>query len=209
VLFAPGILIFIQNIKGFILRIPKEEFDSKLEKHRLWLNNEKGGVLAEFNGVDFSGFNFEGADLTKVRFVKCDFSRANFNRVTLSKVHLTHSRFWSTTFKGANLIGTVLYQSDFRGADFRGALFHQVDLRKSLWADVVDPPFPIYNFSLGRHLAVATPEYLAIGCVRYTWGAWLKSFKKIGRENDYSEEEIERYGKVIRLYAKLLDKDKE
>lgn len=186
------------------MKISKDEFNSKLEKHRLWLNNETGGVLASFYRVDFTGFDFTGMDLTGAVFIGCIFDGAIFEGTKLNRAELFGSRFYGTTFRGADLIETRLGNSDFREVNLDGTILYNVDLRKSTWSNLKDPPFPIYNFSLGKHLAVATPEYLVIGCVQYKWGVWLKSFKKIGRFYRYSEEEIERYGKVIKLYAELL-----
>ena len=186
------------------MKISVEKFNSKLEKHQLWLNNEAGGVLAVFRAIDFSRFDFSGADLTRAVFIECKFDMAVFDKANLSMTQLTYSSFRGTTFRSANLVETKLNHSNFREVNLWFAIVHNVDMRGSTWSEPKDTPFAIYNFSLGKHLAVATPEYLAIGCMQYKWGVWLKGFRRIGRFYHYSEEEIERYGKVIKLYAEIL-----
>ena len=163
----------------------------------------------EFNNVDFSRFDFTGMDLRFAKFYYCLFHGTTFTQANLAESKLINSSFRQVSFKNANLTRSILRKSAFLNIDLGGARLDRSDLRESTWADIVDPPFPIYNFSLGKHLAVATPEYLAIGCEQESWYTWLRRFGDIGREHEYTDEEIERYGKVIKLYAKLLGKDKE
>jgi len=43
--------------------ITKEELNNILKLHKKWLNDEEGGIRADFRGVDFSGVDLRGANL--------------------------------------------------------------------------------------------------------------------------------------------------
>ena len=84
-----------------------------LEKHKMWLNDEDGGEMADLSWANLSGANLSGADLRWA-----DLRGANLSGADLS---------W------ANLSGTDLSGDDLRGADLRGANLSGADLR---WDDL-------------------------------------------------------------------------
>ena len=47
-----------------------------LEKHRLWLNNEDGGKMADLSGANLRGANLSGADLSGANLRGADLSGA-------------------------------------------------------------------------------------------------------------------------------------
>ena len=46
-------------------------------------------------------------------------------------------------------------------------------------------------------------DAIQIGCKKYTISEWQKHFRKIGKAEGYSEEQIDEYGSYIDLIAKL------
>jgi hypothetical protein len=46
-------------------------------------------------------------------------------------------------------------------------------------------------------------DTITIGCHTHTIKEWIKDYKKIGKKNNYTDEEIEEYGKYIRLICFL------
>ena len=50
---------------------------------------------------------------------------------------------------------------------------------------------------------ICAKEVLKIGCKEFKIGIWLKKFKEIGKEQGYSEDEINEYGIYIKLANKL------
>ena len=70
-----------------------------LEKHKMWLNDEDGGEMADLSGIDLCWANLSGTDLI------------------------------GANLSGANLSGSDLRRSDLRGADLREANLSGTDLR--------------------------------------------------------------------------------
>jgi uncharacterized protein YjbI with pentapeptide repeats len=96
----------------------------------------------------------------------------------------------------ANLSGADLNGTDLRGADLRGANLDGATLVNT------DLDFKVYQFFLGKRNAVATPDYLQIGCKQFTWEEWDKSYKEVGREAEFTEAEIRLHRKQMTLLAK-------
>ena len=99
-----------------------------LEKHRLWLNDEDGGEMANLSGADLNGADLRGADLRGANLSWADLSWADLSGVDLSWADLS-----GADLRGANLGWADLSGADLRGADLRGANLSWADLS---WADL-------------------------------------------------------------------------
>ena len=77
------------------------DLKTTLEKHRMWLNNEDGGEMADLHGADLSGADLRGADLRGADLRGADLRRADLH--------------------GADLHGADLSGADLRRADLHGA----------------------------------------------------------------------------------------
>ncbi len=55
-------------------------------------------------------------------------------------------------------------------------------------------------------LTTSSHTEITVGCVTFTVEEWLKNYKEIGKENDYSDEEIEEYFSLIKTAEKWLQK---
>jgi len=91
--------------------------------------------------------------------------------------------------RGANLRGANLRGADLRGADLRGANLNGVR--------------GIISFNLDRHALIYHKNGINIGCESHSLNYWLKNYKKIGKKNGYSQDEIEVYNMAIKFCNKL------
>lgn len=118
------------------------------------------------------------------------------NRFTGEKI-LEIDTLFRANLRGANLREANLREVDLYGADLRGADLQDCN--------------GILSFICGQHLGVyfkhKDTHYFKIGCITNTSDWWLKSYERVGRLNDYSEESIRLYGEIIKLYSsyELLD----
>jgi hypothetical protein len=130
------------------------------------------------------------------------FPNADFRDVDFQDADLTNSNFQGVNFQGAKLRG-----ANFRDANLQGADLTDADLRSCITHKArID--FPIYNFHAGRDLAVATPDWLAIGCEKHPWETWTENFTTgLGWGEGYTEKQIEDYWKLINFYRELLKHD--
>jgi carbonic anhydrase/acetyltransferase-like protein (isoleucine patch superfamily) len=46
-------------------------------------------------------------------------------------------------------------------------------------------------------------DVIHIGCIRKTIAEWQQQYREVGRENDYSDEQIREYGAYIQMIAEL------
>lgn len=60
---------------------------------------------------------------------------------------------------------------------------------------------PLYIIGSVHPLTNSRPGYIAIGCQEHTFEYWKKHFRRIGKENGYTPEQITEYGKLIRFIA--------
>jgi len=56
-------------------------------------------------------------------------------------------------------------------------------------------------FSPSKHSITIDGEYLNIGCMSLTVKEWLKDGEEISRKNEYTDEQIEEYRKIIKCIA--------
>lgn len=78
-----------------------------LERHVLWLHNERGGVRANLYKADLCEANLRGANLREANLYGADLCEANL---------------YGADLRGANLCGANLYGADLREANLRGAI---------------------------------------------------------------------------------------
>lgn len=90
--------------------------------------------------------------------------------------------FLGGTFKSGYFHAGVFHAGDFCGGTFKGG-----EWRKS--------PLSIKGT---KHLVVKVEDdFLCIGCEKRPISEWLENYEKIGRENEYSNEEILEYKEYI------------
>lgn len=85
-----------------------------LEKHKMWLNDEDGGEMANLSGADLRGANLRWADLRWANLSWANLSGANLSGANLSWANLS----WAD-LRGGDLSGANLRWADLSGADLR------------------------------------------------------------------------------------------
>jgi len=101
--------------------------------------------------------------------------------------------------RGANLRCANLRGADLRGANLRGANLRGANLRGAnlRGANLSDASGDYALFYGGKHSGWATCSHIGIGCEMHTHEEWREQYKEIGKRNDYTLEEIERYRQWI------------
>lgn len=99
----------------------QEELEKTLELHEKWLNNEKGGVIADLfqqdlTDANLSGYDLRYADLRYAELTNADLSGSNLSFAKLYSTYLTNA-----DLSGSNLFGADLCFADLRFADLRWA----------------------------------------------------------------------------------------
>ncbi len=115
-----------------------------LEKHKMWLNDEDGGEMADLSGAnlsganlsvadlswaDLSGANLRGADLSGANLSVADLSVADLSGADLSGANLSGANLSVADLSVADLSGANLRWANLRGADLSGANLSVADLR--------------------------------------------------------------------------------
>jgi len=88
------------------------ELQEILKKHLDWLNNKKGGELANLSEANLSEANLSGADLCGA-----DLRGANLRGADLRRADLRWADLSGANLRGADLCGANLSEANLRGAD--------------------------------------------------------------------------------------------
>ena len=88
-----------------------EKLAEILAAHKLWLNNEEGGVKANLSRANLRGANLREANLSRANLRGANLREANLSRADLSWADLS----WAT------LSGADLSEANLRGANLSGA----------------------------------------------------------------------------------------
>ena len=156
-----------------------EQLTQVIREHSLWIGSgHREGKMANLSGANLSGANLSGANLREANLIVAN-------------------------LRGANLRGADLILANLSWANLRGADLTEAKLNNSLWTEA-QTPFPIWNFQLGKHLAVATPTHLCIGCVCLPWQEWLINLQAVGIRHDYTQAQIDSYRHYIELTHRLI-----
>lgn len=108
----------------------KIEIDKMIALHQKWLNNEEGGVRADFSTFDLDGYDFRRVTLSQAYFRGCSLNGANFRGADLQGVDFSFSICHGTNFRDANLhkaifndtslYGTIFIHANLNDAQFYG-----------------------------------------------------------------------------------------
>ena len=180
-------LIEIKNrAGGIIITGEYESVKDACEKKRKTL------MGADLTGADLRGAYLMGADLMGAYLMGADLTGADLRGAYLMGADLM----------GADLRGAYLTGADLMGADLRGA-----DLTGAYLTGAKGIILPVINISGTQHSVFYMDGKIRIGCVEKTVDEWLLEYEKIGKENNYTDEQIKEYKKYIDMIA-MLGKDK-
>ena len=103
-------------------------------------------------------------------------------------------------FRSADLSGANL-----SGADPYGANLSRADLKETILEGKA-----ILSFQFEKHTAYFYgSDEIRIGCHALPINEWLENHSKIGKEEGYSDKQIEMYGNFIKQCALIIKKDRE
>ena len=200
----------------------QSELNEILRKHKLWLDNKEGGERAnlynaDLRYADLSDANLRYANLRNANLRNADLRYANLSNADLRKANLYNADLRYADLSDANLRYANLHNSDLRNADLRYAnlsnadLFNadlrNADLRKAdlSYADLRNAK-GVLSFIGEKHQLIYY-EFddvyrVKVGCIDKPIDEMLKEFETIGKENCYTDSEIELYGQIIKLFSK-------
>jgi hypothetical protein len=114
----------------------QKELNVILEKHKMWINKEEGGKLADLSGLDLcnydlkfvnlsysnlSGVNLNNSNLSGAILTGANLSGANLNNANLNNTNLSDTDLIDVNLNGANLIWTKT--DDVKGIKIRKVQF--------------------------------------------------------------------------------------
>ena len=105
-------------------KISQEELKEKLELHKKWLNNEKGGVRLNLRNTDLRHTNLNCADLRYADLEGVNLSYANLEGANLNCADLRYADLYGTNLKSA-----YLKYADLEGVNLRNANLYEASLR--------------------------------------------------------------------------------
>jgi hypothetical protein len=66
---------------------------------------------------------------------------------------------------------------------------------------------PIINLNGSRHSLFYINGIIKIGCEKHVISKWMSDYKEIGKDNNYSEDEISEYYEYIKMISDLISKE--
>jgi hypothetical protein len=112
----------------------KEELETALKRHALWLKNLSDADAnlrgADLRGVDLSdedlrGADLRGADLSNANLRGADLDDADLSDASLSGANLSYAHLSGANLSGADLCGAHLGGASLKGADLDGVLYDE------------------------------------------------------------------------------------
>jgi hypothetical protein len=176
-----------------------EQLQKIIADHKKWLNDEPDGSRANLSGANLSGADLSGADLSRADLSRADLSRANLSGANLSGADLS-----GADLSRADLSRADLSRADLSGANLSGADLSRADLsRADLSRANLDAKYqPVLQISGSMHpITMMGPGNIRIGCKVGTLQWWQANNVRLGKENSYSDGQIEEYAKYIELLA--------
>jgi len=175
-----------------------------LDQHKEW--RESGGISgkrAYLKGADLREAYLRRADLREA-----DLKGAYLGGADLRRAYLVGADLRGAYLGGADLRGADLREADLRGAylggaDLRGADLREADLRGAYLGET---GIIAIQGSMHRIICISRDE-ICVGCERHSLTDWIKTYRSIGKNNDYTHAQIEEYGKWFLVLDEMLPED--
>ena len=101
----------------------QEELNKVLEKHKKWLNGERGGERADLRGADLRRADLGGANLYEADLGGAKLNNADLRRADLNGADLRRAKLNDADLGGANLSEADLRRANLSGADLNYSAF--------------------------------------------------------------------------------------
>ncbi len=103
-------------------------------------------------------------------------------------------------FHGGEFHGGVFHGGEFHGGEFHGGVFHGGVFRGGYLKIQIQGSMHYVNCSDG--------ENIQIGCKSFTPEWWAENYIEVGRQQGYSDEQIEEYKRYIDLVTAMIKSSK-
>ena len=124
-------------------------------------------------------------------------------RAYLRGADLREADLRGADLRRAYLVGADLRGADLGGADLRGADLREADLRGAYLGET---GIIAIQGSMHRIICISRDE-ICVGCERHSLTDWIKTYRSIGKNNDYTHAQIEEYGKWFLVLDEMLPED--
>ena len=127
---------------------------------------------------------------------------ANLRGANLREADLCGANLCVADLCEANLREANLYGADLSAANLYGANLCGANLREARSINL-----PIVTIIGSRHPFQFLNDIIKIGCHKYSVDYWIQNYQSIGKNEDYSEEQIKEYGNYIMMIKKLQEEN--
>jgi hypothetical protein len=167
------------------------DLDKILKDHSLWLeSDEREGKRANLRGANLCLANLSKANLNEANLRDADLYGANLSYADLSGAYLSGANLRLANLREANLSGAYLGKADLSYANLSGADLYGAK---------------ILSFQYNKQTAYYTnTNFIHIGCKTLTIDEWLANYKRIGKDQDYTKDEIRKYECMVSLLRCVL-----
>ena len=107
----------------------RDEIQTKLELHKLWLKNPFDGERANFSGMNLRYLNLSNSSLQYALFKNSLLYAINFENTNLQYANLQYTNLQYANLKDANLCNSNLYNSDLKYAILENTSLHAANLQ--------------------------------------------------------------------------------
>jgi hypothetical protein len=164
----------------------EQELKDILDKHKLWLGREEGGVRANLEGANLRDANLRNANLRDAYL-----RNANLWDADLRDANLRDANLWDANLEGANLRDANLWDAYLDGANLRDAYLRGANLRDANLEGAYLEGAYLLCFGNMREIRTMqidtwaigyTADTLQIGCQRHPIDKWRKWDTPAGRK---------------------------
>lgn len=201
---------FLKNLWRGKSGLPEEKIKEILEKHKEWRINDQKGKPADLRNTYLKDTDLSGADL----------ENADLRNATLECAFLEGVNLRNADLRNANLSGAFLEDADLRNADLRnanleyaylgGANLEGANLKNAYLSRATGISFITLSATVHPVLGVLYNNkiQIQIECEIHLLDKWLSYYKEIGRQNKYTEDQIQEYKEYIDLCNNFLHSKK-
>jgi len=158
-------------------------------------------VLEAVKAAFKEGANLRGAYLRGAYLEGANLRGAYLEGANLRGAYLRGAYLEGANLEGANLEGANLRGAYLEGANLRGAYLEGANLRGAYLPEGM----AILQIHGSMHgiVALKTPNGIEvrIGCEHHPLGWWQEHYQATGRQNDYTQSQIEEYGRHLAYIA--------
>jgi uncharacterized protein YjbI with pentapeptide repeats len=177
----------------------QKQLNKILKSHLRCVRGKWWGKKADLSKANLSGLNLYRANLHAATLCAADLSKAN-----LSGANLSYADLRNANLNGADLCGADLFGADLTGANLINARLDRADFTRTYLYKTILENKNIMTFIFEKHTAYFYGgKEIIIGCSTFSIDKLLKEYKKIGKNQGYTKEQIKAYVTFIKQCKKM------